>query len=578
MKRRVLRRILNYIKTYRLRVALSVLMAAACVFLSLLIPVYIGNAVDAIVNKEEFLLKTILTLCVKILAAALLNAVCSWLMQNVNNSVTYRVIRDIRCDAFNKFTRLPLKSIDGKNKGELVSRVIMDVDTFAEGLLLGFTQFFSGILTILGTLIFMFVTNVYIALIVMCVTPLSVFAASFIARKTYSYFEEQAAKKAELTGVAEESITNLKLVNSMNVNDSFVEKFEDKNQNLTLAAGKAVFFSSITNPSTRFVNSVVYAGVGIFGALMAIKGGISVGRLSCFLSYANKYTKPFNEISEVITELQNSIACAGRVFDFLDEEEETDESDKKVFSDNVEGKVDVKDVCFSYDSNKKLIEDFNLSIKPGMKVAIVGPTGCGKTTIINLLMRFYDVDAGKIMIDCENIMDMQRQNVRRKFGMVLQETWIKGATVYENLILGKEDASLEEAVAAAKAAHAHNFIKKLPKGYDTVLSEDGGNLSQGQKQLLCIARVMLNLPEMLILDEATSSIDTSTEMKIQEAFSNMMKGRTSFIVAHRLSTIKDADVILVMNDGHIVEQGSHNELLRQGGFYAKLYNSHFEAV
>ena len=505
----------------------------------------------------------------------IITAVGQWVMNTCNNYITYHVIRDIRTDAFAKLEILPLKYLDAHAYGDIVSRVIADVDTFADGLLMGFTQLFTGVLTILCTLGFMLVTNVPITLVVVCITPVSFLVAKFIATKTYSMFKEQSETRGEQTSLIEEMIDNQKIVNTFSRGEAVKSKFGEINGRLQKCSLKAIFFSSITNPATRFVNSLVYAGVGVFGALVAIKGGISVGRLSCFLSYANQYTKPFNEISGVVTELQNAFVCAGRIFELIDEEPQVpDAADARVLEE-AQGNVDLKDVYFQYVPEKKLIQNFNLQVKPGQRVAIVGPTGCGKTTVINLLMRFYDVNSGSIKVDGTDIRDITRGSLRTNYGMVLQETWLRSGTIRDNICMGKPDATEEEIIAAAKASHAHSFIKRLPQGYDTVITEDGGSLSQGQKQLLCITRVMLCLPPMLILDEATSSIDTRTEIKIQNAFATMMEGRTSFIVAHRLSTIQSADVILVMKDGNIIEQGNHETLLAKGGFYANLYNSQF---
>jgi ATP-binding cassette subfamily B protein len=513
----------------------------------------------------------------KIVIAMLATAVAQWVMNTCNNHITYHVVKDIREDAFSKLEKLPLKYLDAHAYGDIVSRVIADVDTFADGLLMGFTQLFTGVLTILGTLLFMLITNVPIALVVVCITPVSFLVARFIATRTFSMFKLQSETRGEQTSLIEEVVGNQKVVKTFSREKAVSEQFSEINDRLEKCSLKAIFFSSLTNPSTRFVNSLVYAGVGVFGAFVAIRGGISVGRLSCFLSYANQYTKPFNEISGVVTELQNALACAARIFELIDEEPQTPDREDAVVLQNAVGEVALTDVNFSYVPDKELIRNFNLKVRPGQRVAIVGPTGCGKTTVINLLMRFYDVDSGKITVDGTDIRDMTRGSLRTSYGMVLQETWLRAGTIRDNIRTGKPDASEEEVIAAAKAAHAHSFIKRLPDGYDTVITEDGGSLSQGQKQLLCIARVMLVLPPMLILDEATSSIDTRTELKIQNAFASMMEGRTSFIVAHRLSTIQEADIILVMKDGNIIEQGSHETLLAQGGFYATLYNSQFSA-
>ena len=508
----------------------------------------------------------------------ILTGIAQWVMNTCNNYITYHVIQDIRQDAFRKLEILPLKYLDSKAYGDIVSRVISDVDTFADGLLMGFTQLFTGVLTIVGTLVLMLVTNVPIALLVVCLTPVSFLVAKFIAKSTYTMFKAQSEARGEQTALIEEMIGNQKIVKTFSQEEAAQEKFNLINEKLGKCSLKAIFFSSITNPSTRFVNSLVYAGVGILGAFVAIRGGITVGRLSCLLSYANQYTKPFNEISGVITELQHAIVCASRIFQLIEEEPQTpDPEDAKVLAD-AEGNVDLKDVNFQYVPDKKLIQDFNLQVKPGQRVAIVGPTGCGKTTVINLLMRFYDVNSGSIQVDGTDIREITRGSLRTSFGMVLQDTWLRSGTIEENIKMGKPDADREEVIRAAKAAHADSFIRRLPEGYDTVINEDGGSLSQGQKQLLCIARVMLCLPPMLILDEATSSIDTRTEINIQKAFARMMQGRTSFIVAHRLSTIREADIILVMKDGNIIEQGNHESLLEQNGFYANLYHSQFEGV
>ena len=543
--------------------------------LTLYIPILTGNAVDLIIGEGQVDMPDIFAIMKKIAIVMIITAVGQWVMNTCNNYITYHVIRDIRTDAFAKLEILPLKYLDAHAYGDIVSRVIADVDTFADGLLMGFTQLFTGVLTILCTLGFMLVTNVPITLVVVCITPVSFLVAKFIATKTYSMFKEQSETRGEQTSLIEEMIDNQKIVNTFSRGEAVKSKFGEINGRLQKCSLKAIFFSSITNPATRFVNSLVYAGVGVFGALVAIKGGISVGRLSCFLSYANQYTKPFNEISGVVTELQNAFVCAGRIFELIDEEPQVpDAADARVLEE-AQGNVDLKDVYFQYVPEKKLIQNFNLQVKPGQRVAIVGPTGCGKTTVINLLMRFYDVNSGSIKVDGTDIRDITRGSLRTNYGMVLQETWLRSGTIRDNICMGKPDATEEEIIAAAKASHAHSFIKRLPQGYDTVITEDGGSLSQGQKQLLCITRVMLCLPPMLILDEATSSIDTRTEIKIQNAFAKMMEGRTSFIVAHRLSTIQSADVILVMKDGNIIEQGNHETLLAKGGFYANLYNSQF---
>ena len=570
-----MKRVLKYIRKYTPALVLSLLLAGLTVLLTLYIPILTGNAVDLIIGKGQVDMPGIFSIMKKIAIAMIITAVGQWVMNTCNNYITYHVIRDIRTDAFAKLEILPLKYLDAHAYGDIVSRVIADVDTFADGLLMGFTQLFTGVLTILCTLGFMLVTNVPITLVVVCITPVSFLVAKFIATKTYSMFKEQSETRGEQTSLIEEMIDNQKIVNTFSRGEAVKSKFGEINGRLQKCSLKAIFFSSITNPATRFVNSLVYAGVGVFGALVAIKGGISVGRLSCFLSYANQYTKPFNEISGVVTELQNAFVCAGRIFELIDEEPQVPDATDASVLEEAQGNVDLENVYFQYVPEKKLIQNFNLQVKPGQRVAIVGPTGCGKTTVINLLMRFYDVNSGSIKVDGTDIRDITRGSLRTNYGMVLQETWLRSGTIRDNICMGKPDATEEEIIRAAKASHAHGFIKRLPKGYDTVITEDGGSLSQGQKQLLCITRVMLCLPPMLILDEATSSIDTRTEIKIQNAFATMMEGRTSFIVAHRLSTIQSADVILVMKDGNIIEQGNHETLLAQGGFYANLYNSQF---
>ena len=570
-----MKRVLKYIRKYTPALVLSLLLAGLTVLLTLYIPILTGNAVDLIIGKGQVDMPGIFAIMKKIAIAMIITAVGQWVMNTCNNYITYHVIRDIRTDAFAKLEILPLKYLDAHAYGDIVSRVVADVDTFADGLLMGFTQLFTGVLTILCTLGFMLVTNVPITLVVVCITPVSFLVAKFIATKTYSMFKEQSETRGEQTSLIEEMIDNQKIVNTFSRGEAVKSKFGEINGRLQKCSLKAIFFSSITNPATRFVNSLVYAGVGVFGALVAIKGGISVGRLSCFLSYANQYTKPFNEISGVVTELQNAFVCAGRIFELIDEEPQVPDATDASVLEEAQGNVDLENVYFQYVPEKKLIQNFNLQVKPGQRVAIVGPTGCGKTTVINLLMRFYDVNSGSIKVDGTDIQDITRGSLRTNYGMVLQETWLRSGTIRDNICMGKPDATEEEIIRAAKASHAHGFIKRLPKGYDTVITEDGGSLSQGQKQLLCITRVMLCLPPMLILDEATSSIDTRTEIKIQNAFATMMEGRTSFIVAHRLSTIQSADVILVMKDGNIIEQGNHETLLAQGGFYANLYNSQF---
>ena len=570
-----MKRVLKYIRKYTPALVLSLLLAGLTVLLTLYIPILTGNAVDLIIGEGQVDMPDIFAITKKIAIVMIITAVGQWVMNTCNNYITYHVIRDIRTDAFAKLEILPLKYLDAHAYGDIVSRVIADVDTFADGLLMGFTQLFTGALTILCTLGFMLVTNVPITLVVVCITPVSFLVAKFIATKTYSMFKEQSETRGEQTSLIEEMIDNQKIVNTFSRGEAVKSKFGEINGRLQKCSLKAIFFSSITNPATRFVNSLVYAGVGVFGALVAIKGGISVGRLSCFLSYANQYTKPFNEISGVVTELQNAFVCAGRIFELIDEEPQVPDAEEARVLEDAQGNVDLKNVYFQYVPEKKLIQNFNLKVTPGQRVAIVGPTGCGKTTVINLLMRFYDVNSGSIKVDGTDIRDITRGSLRTNYGMVLQETWLRSGTIRDNICMGKPDATEEEIIAAAKASHAHSFIKRLPQGYDTVITEDGGSLSQGQKQLLCITRVMLCLPPMLILDEATSSIDTRTEIKIQNAFATMMEGRTSFIVAHRLSTIQSADVILVMKDGNIIEQGNHETLLAKGGFYANLYNSQF---
>lgn len=572
-----LKKVFHYMKHYIPILILSIILATITVALTLYFPILTGKAIDFILAKGKVDFAGILSLAKEGILIIAITALAQWIMNMCNNRMTYNIVRDIRKDAFDKMEHLPLSYIDSHSHGDMVSRIIADVDTFADGLLMGFTQLFTGIATIAGTLIFMLVIDVKITLVVVILTPLSLFVASFIAKKTYSMFQLQTKTRGEQTALIEEMVGNQNVVQAFNHEDEALKQFDEINQRLQKYSLRAIFFSSITNPSTRFINSLVYAAVGIVGALSVIltNGAFSVGNLSCFLSYANQYTKPFNEISGVITELQNALACAARIFELIEEPaEEPDEEDAYVL-ENADGTVDIDHVYFSYVPDQKLIEDFNLHVKPGQRVAIVGPTGCGKTTLINLLMRFYDVNSGKITVSDHDIMHMTRNSLRANYGMVLQETWLKKGTIRDNICMGKPEATEEEMIAAAKASHAHSFIKRLPKGYDTVITEDGGNLSQGQKQLLCIARVMLCLPPMLILDEATSSIDTRTEIRIQKAFLTMMQGRTSFIVAHRLSTIREADVILVMKDGKIIEQGNHDTLLAQNGFYANLYNSQF---
>lgn len=584
-----LRKVLRYMKKYIPLLVVSIVLATITVAMTLYFPILTGNALDLILKAGAVDFEGIIEIVKRALIVIAISAISQWGMNVCNNKMTYHIVMDIRKDAFLKIEKLPLKTIDGKPHGDIVSRVIADVDTFAEGLLMGFTQLFSGIATIVGTLLFMVLLDVKITLAVVVLTPISLFVASFIAKKTYAMFQLQSKTKGEQTSLINEMIENQKVVQAFSHEDEVLEEFEEINQRLEKYSLNATFFSSLVNPSTRFVNSLVYAAVGVFGALSAISGGITVGQLSCFLTYANQYTKPFNEISGVVTELQNALACAARIFELIEEEPEKPDAEDAFVLALADGSVTIENVSFSYTPEKSLIEDFNLQVSPGQRVAIVGPTGCGKTTFINLLMRFYDVNDGSISLGAMSdskedetsmcdIMKMTRKSLRNNYGMVLQETWLKKGTIRENICMGKPDATEDEMIAAAKAAHAHSFIKRLPQGYDTLIAEDGGNLSQGQKQLLCIARVMLCLPPMLILDEATSSIDTRTEIKIQKAFLTMMKGRTSFIVAHRLSTIREADVILVMKEGKIIEQGTHEELLAMNGFYSKLYNSQFAMV
>lgn len=584
MQKETLIKVLKYIRPYRFLIALTILMAVVSVILTLYLPILTGDAVDRIAFIADPSMLNVDTPAIwagmagilqKMGIVVLLTAFTQWIMNVCNNRIVYNVIRDIRKKAFQRLEELPLKYLDAHSHGDIVSRVVADVDQFADGLLIGFTQLFTGIITILGTLGFMLSVNVGITAVVVVITPVSLFVASFIAKKTFSMFKLQSETRGEQTALINEMIGNQKVVQAFNREDRTLEAFDEINGRLEKCSLRAIFFSSLTNPCTRFVNSLVYTGVGLTGALAVLNRGLSVGQLTCFLSYANQYTKPFNEISGVITELQNALACAARIFELIEEEpQQPDKEDALVLAD-VRGQVELENVSFSYVPEKRLIENLNLHVKPGQRIAIVGPTGCGKTTIINLLMRFYDVDGGEITVDGSNIRDITRKSLRTSYGMVLQDTWLKRGTIRDNIIVGKPDASMEEIIAAAKASHAHSFIKRLPNGYDTVIGEDGGSLSGGQKQLLCITRVMLSLPPMLILDEATSSIDTRTEIKIQKAFAVMMEGRTSFIVAHRLSTIRNADVILVMKDGHIIEQGNHQELLAKNGFYAKLYNSQF---
>lgn len=575
-----LRKVLKYIGKYKLLLPVTLLFAAITVALTLYVPILIGDAIDLIVGKDNVDFKKIGEILTLAAILIVITALLQWLMSTINNRITYHVAADVRRDAFNKIEKLPLSTLDTKSHGDILSRTVNDTEQFAEGLLLGFTQLFTGVLTIIGTLGLLIWLRWQIALVVFVLTPLSLFIARFIAKRTFNLFREQAKAKGAQTALIDEMITNQKLVKAFHYEDTAKEKFEKVNDDLGRASLRAIFYSSITNPATRFIYATVYAAVALVGALTVIDtmnsaAPFTVGMLSCMLAYANQYTKPFNEISGVITEFQNSLACAGRVFELIEEKEEIPDSDTSITLGECKGDVEISDVSFSYVPEKPLIEGLNLSVKAGQRIAIVGPTGCGKTTLINLLMRFYDTVEGDISVDGANITDLTRHSLRKNYGMVLQDTWLKAGTIKENITIGKPDATDEEIIAAAKASHAHGFIKRLPNGYDTYIGEDGGNLSQGQKQLLSIARVMLTLPPMLILDEATSSIDTRTELKIQKAFLTMMQGRTSFIVAHRLSTVKEADIILVMRDGNIVEQGSHRELLKKGGFYSELYNSQF---
>ena len=572
-QKETIKKVLHYIRRYRFFLIVSLVLALITVVLTLYVPILTGQAVDLIVGKGQVDFAGVYHICVKIGIAILLTMVAQWVMNVANNKITYSVVRDIRTDAFEKIQVLPLSYIDSHSYGGIVSRVIADADQFADGLLMGFTQLFTGVITILGTLGFMLSVSVPIALVVVVLTPVSLFVAAFIAKRTYQMFRMQSETRGEQTALIEEMIGNQKVVQAFGQEKEVEDRFDEINDRLSKYSLQGTFFSSITNPSTRFVNALVYAAVGVFGAFFAIQGGISVGQLSCFLSYANQYTKPFNEISGVVTELQNAIACAGRVLELIEETPEIPDSEDAIKLGKADGKVEIEDVYFSYEPNQKLIEHFNLQVKPGQRVAIVGPTGCGKTTLINLLMRFYDVNSGAIKVSEKDIRKVTRESLRANYGMVLQETWLKQGTIRENIVMGRENATDDEVLAAAKASHAHSFIKRLPNGYDTVIGEDGGSLSAGQKQLLCITRVMLCLPPMLILDEATSSIDTRTEMRIQKAFATMMQGRTSFLVAHRLSTIQEADVILVMRDGKIVEQGNHEELLAANGFYKNLFDA-----
>lgn len=574
-RRKTLKRVLQYIDKYKYYLIISILFATVTVALTLYAPILIGNAIDLIIGKANVDFSGIIRILVRLGIIIGATAVLQWLMNVCNNKITYNVSRDLRQQAFEKIERVPISYIDNHPSGDVVSRVINDVDQLADGLLMGFTQLFTGVVTIIGTLAFMLYINPLITLVVVVVTPLSFFIARFIAKKTYNMFFLQSKTRGEQTAFIDEMISNQKIADAYNMDEENLKRFDDINSRLANHSLKATFFSSITNPATRFVNSIVYASVALFGAIMAIKGNITVGILSCFLSYANQYTKPFNEISSVVTELQNSLACAGRVLDFIDEEEITPDKKDAIELDNPKGNITISNLDFSYNPEKELITNLNLDVKEGMTVAIVGPTGCGKTTLINLLMRFYDAQEGEIRIDGVNTLDIKRKSLRENFGMVLQDTWLKSGTIIDNIRLANPNASDDEVIESAKKAHSHSFIKRLPNGYDTYIGEDGGSLSQGQKQLLCITRLMLSPPPMLILDEATSSIDTRTEIKIQKAFNTLMQGRTTFIVAHRLSTIKNADIILVMNNGNIIEQGSHDELYEKHGFYYNLYNSQF---
>ena len=576
-RKATLNRVLHKIRPYSAFVVCSLLVAAVSVAAQLYIPILCGDAIDKMLGKGNVDLAGVLRIAVSILVVAAVAALAQWLLSVCNNRITFSVSRDLRNEALRKIQTLPLSYLDSHPSGDIVSRMVADVDTFADGLLMGFTQLFSGILTIFGTLLFMLRETVPITLVVVCITPLSLVVAGFLAKRSYGYFQSQSTVRGRQTALVNEMIEGQKVVQAFGHEAESLAAFDEVNGQLQEVSLKAIFFSSLTNPATRFVNNIVYAGVGLVGALYAVRGGITIGQLSVFLSYANQYTKPFNEISGVVTELQNALACAARVFELLDAEDQVPEAENAAAL-QPDGHVQLQDVSFRYLPDRPLIEGLSLDVQPGQRIAIVGPTGCGKTTLINLLMRFYDVNCGSIKVSGTDIRDVTRASLRGSYGMVLQDTWLRAGTVRENIAYGKPDATMDEIVAAAKAAHAHSFIRRLPNGYDTVIAEDGGNISQGQKQLLCIARVMLCLPPMLILDEATSSIDTRTEVRIQKAFARMMQGRTSFIVAHRLSTIREADVILVMKDGHIVEQGNHDQLLAQGGFYAKLYNSQFEGV
>ena len=576
-RKATLTRVLGKIKPYSLFVVCSLVVAAVSVGAQLYIPILCGSAIDMMLGKGAVDFSGVMRIIIEMLVVAGVAALAQWLLSVCNNRITFLVSRDLRNEALRKIQTLPLSYLDSHPSGDIVSRMVADVDTFADGLLMGFTQLFSGILTIFGTLLFMLRENVPITLVVVCITPLSLVVAGFLAKRSYGYFQSQSTVRGKQTALVNEMIEGQKVVQAFGHEAESLAAFDEVNGQLQDVSLKAIFFSSLTNPATRFVNNIVYAGVGLVGALYAVRGGITIGQLSVFLSYANQYTKPFNEISGVVTELQNALACAARVFELLDAEDQVPEAENAAAL-QPDGHVQLQDVSFRYLPDRPLIEGLSLDVQPGQRIAIVGPTGCGKTTLINLLMRFYDVNGGSIKVSGTDIRDVTRASLRGSYGMVLQDTWLRAGTVRENIAYGKPDATMDEVIAAAKAAHAHSFIRRLPEGYDTVIAEDGGNISQGQKQLLCIARVMLCLPPMLILDEATSSIDTRTEVRIQKAFARMMQGRTSFIVAHRLSTIREADVILVMKDGHIVEQGNHDQLLAQGGFYAKLYNSQFEGV
>lgn len=579
--KQILNRVFSYVGRYKIHLAFSLLLAAVSVAGTLYVPVLLGNVIDFIVDKGKVDFDGMVPILVEVCVIVSVVALSQWIMNVLNNKITFGVVKDMRDKAFSKIEKLPVSYIDSHPSGEVVSRVIADVDQFADGLLMGFTQFFTGIITIIGTLIFMLSINFWITVVVVIVTPLSFVIASFVAKKTHKMFTLQSETRGEQTAFIDEMIGNAKTVDAYSHYDENLKTFDEINARLKEYSLKAVFFSSITNPATRFVNSIVYAAVALFGAFLAVKTqqqAITVGVLACFLSYANQYTKPFNEISGVVTELQNAFACAGRLFELLEEKEVPPDKENAVELKTVDGKLELKNVCFSYVENKKLIDNFNLSVKPGQRVAIVGPTGCGKTTLINLLMRFYDVNSGNIIIDDNDYDNVTRKSLRQNFGMVLQDTWLKSGTIRDNIKMGAPNATDDEVIEAAKKAHSHSFIKRLPEGYDTLIGEDGGSLSQGQKQLLCITRLMLCKPPMLILDEATSSIDTRTEIKIQKAFAALMQGRTTFIVAHRLATIKEADVILVMNNGSIVEQGTHKELLALNGFYTNLYNSQFPSI